>query len=464
MLTFWDRMKLLIFGAPLEGEDSLTPISMDKRSYNLLDTFLMFAGTQIAISFFVVGAGTVQGETVLRAFIAVLLGYGLIGGLLVGFVGRIGFKEGIPTMVATRPSFGIRGSLLPVLVTFVELGGWAAVQIALGGNALYLLLVVMNKGWEGTGLAIFSALFVGICTLLIATRGGVAIKKMSLFVVPLLLVATLYIAFIALGNHSFFELLNMKNEGNSNMLYIFDVMVISALTWAPMAADYTRLGKTSSGSRNGILLAFIFVTPAMHLIGMISSVGLGVPNPITALGSTGLGGMIALFTILFATLTTAVLILYSTAMAGINVVESFGKKITLWQAALIIGLPAIILSTRMEVIFFVIPWLEWLGIGLAPIFGVMLFDYFFIHRNGFITEELYNEEKSRYWGHKGFNLAGYGAAILGGIIYYLVMHYVKPVQPWVMASLVSMVISGVVYLLLMKTSLNISNSTTTKNI
>lgn len=440
-----DRLKLLVFGATMEGEEDLRPVEAGKRKYNWLDIFLIFSGTQIAISFFVVGAGTVQGLTVLEAFLAVTLGYGVIGGLLCGILGRIGFNEGIPTMVATRSSFGIRGSVLPVIITFIQLSGWTAVQVALGGSALNTLITAFNPALEGNVTLIVSVLIVGVATLLIATRGGMIIKKMSVLVVPVLLIACVYVAYIALGDKSLTEILFTKNEGNNTFLSVVDVMIISALTWGPLTADYTRMGKGKRGSLWGIWLSLLLVTPAMHLIGMISTVGLGVPNPLTALDN-GIGSLIALFMILFATLTTSVLILYSTAMAGINLVESFSKKAPLWLVATIVGVPAILLATKLEVVFFVIPYLEYLGVALAPMFGIMVADYFITNKGSFNKVDLYKENGGQYWGVRGFNAVGYASWFLGAIVYFLLLKTVKPDHAWVLVSLVSMVVSGLLYI------------------
>lgn len=453
ILSAFERLKLLIFGTPLDGEDDIKPISLDQRRYNWLDIFLIFSGTQIAISFFVVGSGTVQGLEVWQAFLAVFLGYGVVGGILCGIIGKIGFREGIPTMVASRSPFGIRGSILPVIITFIQLSGWTAVQVALGGSALSTLIIAFNPKLQGQGILIFSVLIVGLATILIATRGGMIIKKMSKIVVPILLLSLAYVAYIAMDGHTFSEILTMKNEGDMKFLSVFDVMIISALTWVPLTADYTRMAKSERGSLHGIWMSLLLVTPIVHLIGMISSVGLGVANPLTALDN-GAGSLIALFMILFATLTTSVLILYSTAMAGINVVESFGKKIPLWLISTIVGIPAILLATRLEVVFFVIPFLEYLGIALAPMFGIMIADYFVTNKGAYQKEHLYAEGSGKYWGFKGFNVAGYTSWIFGAIVYYILLTYVKPDNQWVIVSIISMLVAGIVYSILKKQKTN----------
>jgi len=443
---------MVVFGAPLEAEESILPISKERRTYGLLSMFLMFAGTQIAISFFVVGASTLRGVTVASALLAVLLGYGVIGGWLTSLIGRIGFSEGVPTMVAARPSFGVRGSILGVIITLVELGGWNAVHVALGGNALYLLLTILNLVPATPAWMLACVMFIGVLALVIASRGGIAIKNLALVVVPILFVVLIYITIVAAASKPWGEILAFQTEGTGNPLYIFDIMIISALTWAPLCADYSRLTKTRAAGTLGILAALLIVGTGMHGIGMISAAGVGEANPLNAMARIGgIAGFVALFTIVFATLTTAVMLLYSSSMSLINTVESFGGKGRLWWASLVIGVPCIVLACFIQVIYFVIPYLDLLGLALCPLFGVMLFDYYFLRRSkGFKTDDLYASGKGSYWGFKGFNVAGYTAWVVGAVAYELLMRFVKPMYPWVIVSVCTLLIAGVLYLILVK--------------
>ena len=443
---------MVVFGAPLEVEESILPIPQEKRTYDMLSMFRMFSGTQIAISFFIVGASTLKGVAVGSAILAILLGYGVIGGWLTGLIGRIGFSEGVPTMVAARPSFGVRGSILGVVITLVELGGWNAVHVALGGNALYLLLTLLGVVPATSGWMLGSVVFMGVVALLIASRGGVAVKKMDLVVVPILFAVLIYITIVAASGKSWGDIMSFSTPGTGSPLYIFDIMITSALTWAPLCADYSRLSKTRAAGLLGIWLALLVVGTGMHGIGMVSAAGIGEANPLNAMAKIGgVAGFIALFTIIFATLTTAVMILYSSSMSLINVVESFGGKGRLWWASLVIGVPCLVLACFIQVIFFVIPYLDFLGLMLCPLFGIMLFDYYFL-RGGrkFDADALYSKGGGSYWGFKGFNIAGYVSWIIGAVAYELLMRLVKPLYPWVIVSVCTLVIAGVVYLILAK--------------
>lgn len=445
--TGMDRLKMLVFGSPLEQETSIHPVPQSERRYGFWSLSAMFAGTQIAVSFFIVGASMIRGIPVWQAMIAVLIGY-LAGFFLNGLIGAVGQREGIPTMVASRPSFGMRGSILPVVIVFIELGGWNAVHIALGALALKLLLVGAGVVPDSNAVLIGCVVFFGALTLLITTRGGLAIRKMNIVVVPLLLVTMGYLAYIALGDKTLGAVLTSSAEGPNTFVFLVDIAIVSALTWAPLMADYTRMGIKPVPTFAAAWLSMAVVGTFMHSIGMFSASGLGIENPILALDDGSLLSVIGTFAILFSTLTTAVLILYSSSMSGVTIAESFGFHPKFWQVALLVALPSMILAGFINVVLFVLPFLEWLGALLTPVFGVMLADYYVSRKRRLDIDELYRGQSSVFWGTGGFNVNGYAAAIVGAILYVVLVVWVRPLAPWILASVITIVVSGGLYTLL----------------
>lgn len=443
----FERARLFVFGSPLVEETSIHPVPQRDRQFGFWGLAAMFAGTQIAVSFFIVGASMVRGLPVWQAMLAVLVGY-LLGFLLNASIGMVGQREGIPTMVACRPAFGTRGSILPVIIVFLELGGWNAVHIALGALALKLLLVGAGIAPDTYAVLVGCVVFFGIVTLLITTRGGLAIKKMNTVIVPLLLITMGYLAVMALGDKTLGAVLTSSGEGSNNFMFVLDIAIISALTWAPLMADYTRMGIKPVPTFMASWLPMALVGTFMHSIGMFSAAGLGMENPILALTGGSIAALIGTLVILFSTLTTAVLILYSSSMAGITAAESFGFRPPFWAVALVIALPSMILAGFLNVVFFVLPFLEWLGALLTPVFGVMLADYFLVRRQRLDLDELYRGRHSTFWRVGGFNPNGYLAAIVGALFYIALVLWVRPVAPWLLASVVTIVVSGGLYMAL----------------
>ena len=448
-VTTTDRLRMFVFGQPLDQETNIYPVPQSDRRYGFWSLSAMFAGTQIAVSFFIVGASMIRGVPVWQAMIAVLIGY-LVGFFLNALIGAVGQREGIPTMVASRPSFGMRGAILPIIIVFIELGGWNAVHIALGALALKLLLVGSGLAPDTNAVLLACVAFFGVLTLLITTRGGLAIRKLNLVVVPLLLVTMGYLAYVALGDKSLGQVLTTAPEGPNSFVFLIDIAIISALTWAPLMADYTRMGIKPRPTFAAAWLSMAVVGTFMHSIGMFSASGLGIENPILALNDGSILSVIGTFAILFSTLTTAVLILYSSAISGVTIAESFGLDLKFWQVALIVALPSMILAGFINVVLFVLPFLEWLGALLTPVFGVMLADYYIRRRRQLDLDELYRGAASTFWGTKGVNLNGYAAAVLGALTYVALVVWVRPVAPWILASVVTIIVSGALYVALEK--------------
>lgn len=153
--------------------------------------------------------------------------------------------------------------------------------------------------------------------------------------------------------------------------------------------------------------------------------------------------------------------MYSTSMAIINVIESFGGKSPLWVVALVLSVPVIALATQMKVIQFIIPYLTFLGYGLAPVFGIVLASYFLVDK-GIDKSDLYQESGGKYWGYKGFKVDGYIAFIAGSLVYYLSLNIIKPSHPWFMASVASMVVSALVYWIVARLASSVGITTVTE--
>lgn len=71
----------------------------------------------------------------LQAMGIVLFG-SLLGAVGLAFVGVMGTRTGLPTMVLSRRAFGRRGSNSPAAVNLITLIGWSWVQALLAGMSI----------------------------------------------------------------------------------------------------------------------------------------------------------------------------------------------------------------------------------------------------------------------------------------------------------------------------------------
>lgn len=61
-VTTMDRLRMFVFGQPLEEETHILPVPQSDWRYGFWSLSAMFAGTQIAVSFFIVGASMIRGS------------------------------------------------------------------------------------------------------------------------------------------------------------------------------------------------------------------------------------------------------------------------------------------------------------------------------------------------------------------------------------------------------------------
>lgn len=412
--------------------DSIDVIAPEQKNFKFVNLLAIFMGMQVPVSYFIVGGSITAGLTLAQALTVTVLAF-VVGFAIFGMVGMIGQQAGITTMVASRPAFGILGSVLPALITFIELAGWDSVHMQLAG----VLLNVSSHDLFGGGSQVVYSILVGVVIVTLVVFGPKVLKVMEQFLVPAVLLLVLMALYIALGGHSFGSLLHRAGPGALTPAIGFDAMLISSLTWVPMVADYTRFGATRKIAFWAALIGAVPVAMFMNGIGQISAVSLGNANPLIPMVHHGaLFGAVAFVVIIFATIATAALILYSAAVSAANVFQN----VSIRTISAIIGVICIVLAVTVNLLGNVIGWLSFQGYLLIPLFSVMLVDYFLIHRGFYKAAELF-DRSGRYMYFKGFNLVGYGSWALGAVTFFLFKG--SPVG----GSVIALIVSGLAYYL-----------------
>src|SRR5699024_7657134 len=102
---------------------------------------------------------------------------------------------GLPTMALTRGSFGINGSLLPLVLNVVVLMGWAWVQAMLAGVTVNALV----ENLTGFSNPILFSILCQTLVVIIAIFGHEGIAKLEPWFAVLLLLVIAWIFYIAFG-------------------------------------------------------------------------------------------------------------------------------------------------------------------------------------------------------------------------------------------------------------------------
>lgn len=113
-------------------------------------------------------------------------------------VGNIGTRTGLATMAATRGSFGLRGSLLPVAANVIILMGWSWVQALLAGVTVNYLV----ESLTGFSNPILFAVLCQTLVVCLAIFGHEGIAKVEPWMAILIIGIMAYVFYVAFSTFS----------------------------------------------------------------------------------------------------------------------------------------------------------------------------------------------------------------------------------------------------------------------
>jgi putative hydroxymethylpyrimidine transporter CytX len=301
--------------------------------------------------------------TLAAAVVAVVLGTG-IGSLVLALAAVPGAETGAPAMVLLRGLLGRRGSWAPTLLNIAQCVGWAAVEIVViahGGAALFpsvpRALFVVGAGALATALALRPLGFV---------------HRLRRYAVWAVLLATAYL---------FFEVVRrgvVSPAGGSWRGFVLglDVVVALPISWAPLAADYSRHSRRPRDAFGGALIGFGLAAAAYFLLGVlaVSAIPEAGADPIGALLALPAGAL-AMGILILDEMDEAFANLYSTSLSAQNLRPALDRR----HVAVVVGVVATALGlvadiTQYENFLFLI------GSVFIPLFAVLLVDYHLVQR------------------------------------------------------------------------------------
>ena len=152
-----------------------------------------------------------------------------------------------------------------------------------------------------------------------------------------------------------------------------DLSIALPISWLPLVADYSRFARSGRGSFWGTYIGYFIGSCWMFALGLASTLVLKKPDPIAIMAVLGLG-IPALIIVLFSTLTTTFLDVYSTAVSALNL----RPQTRLSWLIIPSGLAGIVVAL-------LIPLTEYhryegflilIGSFFVPLFGITLTHYF----------------------------------------------------------------------------------------
>jgi len=424
----------------------LAPTPSNKKNWGWFEIFNVWAndvqslfGYTLAASLFI--ASGLNGWAVFLALI--LAGFFIMW--LVNLSGKPSVKHGIPYPVFARVSMGVFGANFPAMARGLVAMFWYGAQTYAASTAVALLITAItgNPGSEMflgmTGVMWVSFIFVSAFQVYLFWQGIDLIRKFlnfagpAVYVVMILLMITIW---AKVGGNLLSEVGNIFSSGERTggfeglgsfgaFLAVFSIMVGYFAAVVVNFGDFARFVKNEDEMKKG------------NLYGLVGNVILF--SFITLMIT---GGTIALFGELIAQptdmvakidntlLTIVAAFAFFAATVGINMVANFippaydlanlmPSKINFRMGGLItagfgfvIGALWVSVITKMGMF----PFVNTLGAILAPVFGIMITDYYIVKKQKIDVDALFNEGKGKYWYNDGFNIKAMIAWILSGYV------------------------------------------------
>ena len=236
-----------------------------------------------------------------KGLLAILIGH-VIGCALLFLSGLIGAKTGKSAMETVALSFGHNGAKLFASLNILQLVGWTAVMI-FSGAAAANAIISLGGDW------MWSLLIGGLITIWILV-GLKHLHLINLVAMAALFVLTLILSVVIFkGNFAFIP------DGSLRFGTAVELSVAMPLSWLPLISDYTRQArepKTAAAVSAGV---YFLVSCWMYIIGMGAAIFTGESAIAGIMLRAGLG-IAALLIIVFSTVTTTFLDVYSAGVSS----------------------------------------------------------------------------------------------------------------------------------------------------
>ena len=330
---------------------------------------------------------------------AILVGH-VIGAALLLPAGLIGAQSGLSAARSVRISFGRYGSYAFSILNLVQLLGWTAIMIVSGAKAMD---GITGELWGFRNEAVGCAV-IGVLIALWVLMGIKNLARVNVVVVTMLFGLSLVLGFTVLGQTGSGAAAGEPISFGTAV----ELNVSMSLSWMPLISDYTRrLRRPFAGTAVSVLGYFIG-SVLMFAIGLGASLFAGTSDIARILLAAGLG-LAALLIVLFSTVTTTFLDVYSAGVSAANLSERLNEKtVAVLVCALGTVLAASVSMEQYENFLFFI------GSVFAPLFSILFVDYWLFGRREIDPGRLLDLKNALLWA-------------AGFVLYRLLLPYDTPV-------------------------------------
>jgi probable hydroxymethylpyrimidine transporter CytX len=346
-----------------------------------------------------------------KGILIILLGH-VIGTSILALVGVIGFKQGKPSLITTRMSLGRYGSYGLSVFNILQLAGWTAIMLIQCVRSMQAITGNLFGFQNFTVLVVFTGILVAAWALF-ADKGINIVNNIA--VVLLLILSFVMLSAVLKGGSP------KLVEGSISVGAALELSIVMPLTWVPLISDYTMNGKSLKGSFFGSFAGYFTGSSLMYIIGLVSAIYVGASDPIGVISGLNMG-IAALFVVVFSTVTTTFMDVYSAVMSTLNLSGKISRKALIILFSILGILLALCFPMEQYENF-----LYAIGSVFAPAFSIVIVDYF-----------MYGHDFSG----RSLNVPGILSVIVGVAVYYGVTKYDLVIG----STIPSMAVSAMLYI------------------
>ena len=425
----------------------LAPTPKAKKNWGWFEIFNVWAndvqslfGYTLAASLFL--ASGLNGWAVFAALI--LAGFFIMW--LVNLSGKPSVKHGIPYPVFARVSMGVFGANFPAMARGLVAMFWYGAQTYAASTAVALLITGIT-GMEGevmflgmTGVMWVSFIFVSAFQVYLFWQGVDLVKRFLNFAGPAVyavMILLMLVIWAKAGGGLFSEVGTIFSGGERSggfeglgsfgaFLAVFSIMVGYFAAVVINFGDFARFVKNEDEMKKGNLwglvgnvILFSFIT-LMITGGTIAIFGEYVSSPTEMVAKVDNLGLTIIAAFAFFAATVGINMVANFIPPAYDLANLMPSKINFKTGGLItagfgfvIGGMWVAVITQMGLF----PFVNTLGAILAPVFGIMITDYYIIKKEKLDVDALFDAgPKAKYHYNGGFNHKAILAWVLSGYI------------------------------------------------
>jgi len=421
----------------------LAPTDKKKKNWGWFEIFNVWAndvqslfGYTLAASLFLT-----YGLNGWAVFLAILLA-GFFIMWLVNLSGAPSVKHGIPYPVFARASMGVIGANFPAMVRGIVAMFWYGAQTYFASTAVALLLTALSGSEGGSAtflgmnnIAWISFIFVAGFQIYLFWHGIDLIRKFlnfagpAVYAVMIILMLTIWAkaggGLLSEVGNIFSGVGSYSGGAFAAFLAIFGTMVAYFAAVVINFGDFARFVKNEKEMRKGNLWGlpgniFLFSFIALMVTaGTVSVFGETLTNPTEMVARVGHLGLTIIAAFAFFAATIGINMVANFIPPAYDLANLMPSKINFRTGGLITSIVGFVIGAFWVSVISNIgmfPFVNTLGAILAPVYGIMIVDYYVIKNQRLDINQLFSTKKGgKYYYNDGWNQKAFVAWAIAGV-------------------------------------------------